>query len=417
VRPGDAAAIWMDPSELAELEASPNPRKNARAVLPVAKSIERFGFLAPIVARAEDRAIAAGHTRWKGALEQGAALVRVVLVEGMSDEDLRAYRLADNGLGALASWDTEALRKEVAELAEVEVDLEGLGWTREAMAKLLGQGGRWGSLTGTAKAPELKADPDSKPGQLYELGPHRLLVGDSTDLDQVRELLGDEVGKARLVFTDPPFAIFGSSTGTSSTITDDRIVRPMFRQVLQAAELSLELAGAALVCCDWRSWPSWWEVARSTNLDPRNLLVWRKSGAGLGSSFGNSYELIGYWTKAPTAHTMTDKARPGIRPVYASNDLGEYSRVAGDEREHNAQKPAELVSRCVELLTEPGELVVDLFGGSGTTLAVCAQLEDRPCRMMEIDPAWADVIRRRWTRLAEDLDVDPGAGALGPADG
>ena len=405
----EPAAIWLDPKELRELEGSPNPRENENAISPVGQSIERFGFLAPIVARRSDGAIAAGHTRWKASLARGEERVRVVLVDFESDEELRAYRLADNGLGVLATWSKEGLRDEVRQLAEKELDLSGLGWTQEELAHLLHKRTSFTGGTGPVETPELQDEPSSEVGTVYELGPHRLAVGDSTDLDHVRGFMGGEL--ARCVFTDPPFAMYGSSTGVDGEVTDDKIVRPFFRSTLRAVEVVLELTGVAFVCCDWRSWPSWWEVSKATNLDPKNLLTWKKPGTGMGSNFGNSTENIGYFAKAGKKELMTDGRPNGIRPVHLPNYLGEFNRPQGRARFHNAQKPGGLVRHCLEAATDRGELVVDLFGGSGTTLLEGHRI-GRRVFLSEVDPKWADLIRRRWTALAEELGEDPGPGAL-----
>lgn len=400
----EPAAVWLDPKTLSDLEGSPNPRENEKAVDPVGGSIGRFGFLSPIVARRSDRVIAAGHTRWK-ALARGDEKVRVVLADFESDDELRAFRLADNGLGFLATWSATGLRAEVNDLHSRGVDVRGLGWKPRELEKFRRP------EVDRSKPPRvaLSETPDSKPGEVYELGPNLLVCGDSTDLDLVRAHVGE--GAARCVFTDPPFAIYGSSTGIGESIADDKMVRPMFREVLRACELVLPVGGAAFVCCDWRSWPSWWEVAKTTNLVPKNKLIWTKFGSGLGSNFGNSYEEIGYFAKAPPQKAMTAGNKGWVRPILHPNDLGDFNRPTGDDRVHNAQKPVELVAKVLELATEPGELVVDFFGGSGTTLLEGHRMQRRVV-LFEIDPKYADLIRRRWTDLAAELGEDPGPGAL-----
>jgi DNA modification methylase len=213
------------------------------------------------------------------------------------------------------------------------------------------------------------------------------------------------------VVTDPPYAIYGSSTGVSSSVTDDKIVRPFFRSVLLRAEAILRLFGPAFVFCDWRSYPSWWWEAANTHLDVKNLVVWSKNGSGLGNNFANTHELITYCVKMPPQGAMkSGRKTTGIREILSPNVIT-FDRARGDDREHNAAKPVGLLVRLIEVSTDAGAVVVDLFGGSGSTLIACAE-SGRRAGLVELEPGWCDVIRRRWTRWAVANGVDPGPGAL-----
>lgn len=170
-----------------------------------------------------------------------------------------------------------------------------------------------------------------------------------------------------------------------------------------AASSSLRLFGHAYVCCDWRSWASWWEVARGSHLQPKNMIVWDKGGSGLGGMFANTHELMFFASRQPSKQgTMTSGKKAGERMVQDAN-LWRVDRVSGT-RLHNAQKPVELIQRALKNSSDEGGLVLDLFAGSGSTLIACHSMR-RVGRMMEIDCKWADVTLRRWQEKAGELPV------------
>lgn len=246
--------------------------------------------------------------------------------------------------------------------------------------------------------PDVPDAPTTKPGDIITLGPHRLMCGDSTNPDHVAALMDGQ--RAAAVFTDPPYAIYGSASGIGSDIADDSMIRPFFRDVLAATMRSTDRWAHIYVCCDWRSWASWWEAAKLIpGLEPKNLLVWDKGGAGLGGMYALTYELIGFFAHGAHATSLKGTTAKGHRNVYAPNVL-RYNRTSPSEREHNAAKPLALIRRILELSNPEGGLVLDLFGGSGSTLIAADQL-GHPCAMMEKDPRWCDVIRDRYRRHLE----------------
>jgi len=232
------------------------------------------------------------------------------------------------------------------------------------------------------------------PGDLWKCGEHRILCGDTTDAEDTKRLMGRKRGD--LVITDPPYAIYGSSSGIGSDMSDDKMVRPFFLSILDACAAHVSEFSHIYVFCDWRSWPSWWEMAKRTKpkLTPKNLLVWDKGGAGLGSSYANTYELVGFLALLPKETVMTSNARRGQRTVNKSNIL-RYNRVPSADREHNAAKPVELIGDLIGNSSDAGDLVIDWFCGSGSTLIACEQT-GRVCYSMEIDPGYCDVAVRRW---------------------
>jgi DNA modification methylase len=260
---------------------------------------------------------------------------------------------------------------------------------------------------GIVRPPE---DPDSVRGKVYECGPHLVVCGDSLDL----ELLGMVVtpGSVGLMVLDPPYAIFGSATGVSSSVADDKMIRPMFERTCAAINQTLRTFGQAYICCDWRSVATIMEAARGFGqLEHVNTLIWDKQQGGLGSNWGNSYEELVYLMKRPPARTMKSSTKDtGVRMIGQSNVL-RHTRPQGYDRLHNAAKSVPLFEQVIEAATDPGDLVVDLFGGSGTTMIAAANLGRRAV-VFELDRGWCDVIRMRWRMYAEEHGYEPGAGAL-----
>lgn len=402
----EVAAQWVATSELKPW--ADNPRDNdGRPVEDLARSIERFGFGAPLLVRKADGTIIAGHTRLKAAELLGLDRVPVRYLD-LSEADAALLALADNRIAELAEWSAD-LGPLLAELRDDGNELDGLGWDEDELAELLAPeppAASGGDDDAPAVAPD-QSDPDSELGVVYELGPHRLMCGDSME-PETWEKLEPELGDVVHMVTDPPYAIYGSATGVSSSIADDKMVRPMFLEVLRIAERILPDFGTGHVFCDWRSWPSWFEVAKRTTMTARNCLVWDKGTSGLGTSYMQCHELVGYFVKVPHSTAMKSNQKRGIVPIPAPN-IKRHGRVTGDEREHNAQKPVALLVEILEKLA-PGDLV-EPFGGSGSTLIAAART-GRKCVAVEIDPKWCDVIRQRWTRYARENGLEVGTGGL-----
>jgi DNA modification methylase len=234
-----------------------------------------------------------------------------------------------------------------------------------------------------------------KYGQLWALGPHRLLCGDSLTAELGRALAGLKVAE---VVEDPPYAIYGSSTGVASEIADWEMVLPFFEAVLRRAHELLPMFGHAYVFCDWRSFAPWVIAAKRAEVSLRNKLVWDKGGSGLGSNWANTYEEVAYFAKLPQQATMrgTSEQR-GVRQVHRPNLL-RFARPTGGEREHNAAKPVALLRELVTAGSDEGQVVLDMFCGSGSTLVAC-EAEGRICVTADKEPKWVQVALERWQRL------------------
>jgi hypothetical protein len=447
--------IWVNLSDGMIVGDPRNPRDNEGSIPAIAGSIKRFTFGAPVVARPDPNrpgglVIIAGHTRLAAAVAAGVDRVPVRVLD-IDEAEGRALMLADNRLAEFATWKSDDLADLLGDLRDDGADLDGLGWNEEEIADLLGEAGGGGGAGGPPAMLDPPARPVSKVGEVYLLGRrangaplHALVCGDSLhgppdpdNADGPPGLNGAQVALAALgfegadlTFCDPPYAIYGSSTGVSSSIADDAMVQPFFRELLRGLSGIVPLFGQVYVCCDWRSWPALHAATRGVRLAPKNLLVWDKGGAGLGNNWANTYELVAYFVHLPSKKTMTCHDDRGIPPVLASNVI-RVPRPAGEERHHNAAKPVELIRQVisrskdgrVKLAERTGDhdrarirVVLDGFAGSGSTV-FAAHAEDVACALVEKEPGWCDVIRRRWTAFAEAEGIDPGPGALAAEQG
>lgn len=388
-------ALWP----LAKVKAyKRNPRLHSdEEVRRLAEFVARLGFRKPIEVD-EDGVVLAGHRRLAAAALLGLARVPVLQHRDLSAEEKRAYRIADNRLTLEGEWSAEHLHHEVKALGDF--DLHGLGFTDAEIRRALE------GLPSTVDEPEPAAEvepdlpaapakPVTQAGDVWAIGEHRIACLDSLlkeSRDRVFVTGTRSVARVDMVFTDPPYAIYGSSTGVASDITDDKMVRPFFREVLVAAVSTCRPFAHVYVCCDWRSYPSWWEVAKGTGITPKNCIVWDKGGAGLGANYANTHELLLFGWLLPLRQNMSQKITGGRQVndsnIWRCNRVPAAGTTAG--RVHNAQKPVDLVKRAIENSSEEGEAVADFFLGSGTTLVAAHKL-GRRCFGFEIEPRNCDV--------------------------
>lgn len=415
------------------LKAPRNPKLHNQ--VGITKAINRFGYVDPIVMDERSGHMSAGHGRLEsleklhkaGKKPPGRLKVGpdgkwwVPVLRGISfknDDEAMAYLLAANKLPESGGWDVEDVALIARQFDDNKISFDGIGFDPAELSAMLpsddkaGQGA--GAAAGVSQQPSNTppattppAGPDplddygdppekpiTQPGDMWELGDHRLLCGDSTDDEQVDRLIGGR--RVHMVLTDPPFAIYGSSTGIGADIADDKMVRPFFEKVLRTCFRVVPLFAHVYVNTDWRSWAAMWEAAKRSGLSAKNCIVWDKGSAGLGSNYANCYELVGYFVKLPAAKAMKSSAPTGQRQVHKPNIM-RVGRVMGKEREHNAAKPVALLSEFIKNGSDTGQVVLDLFGGSGSTM-LAAEKEGRTALLMEVEPKWADVIVKRWER-------------------
>ena len=338
-----------------------NPRKNDHAVDRVAAAIKEFGFRVPIIAKS-DGLVVDGHLRLKAARKLGLAEVPVVLADDLTDAQVKAFRISVNRMAELAEWDSELLALELGELGELGFDLDLTGFGSDEIAALT-PGGTEG-LTDPDEIPEPPAEPTTKPGDLWLLGEHRVLCGDSTKAENVARLMGGE--KAESVVTDPPYGI-GSlmQGGTWATKQcaqfalmrewDATTSQQFFDMVVSLGVPSVVWGGNYFITPASRCWLAWDKPEFPTM---------------------SSVELA--WTNIDKNAKRIECPR---------------THQADGAKEHATQKPVRVMAWSLEFV--PAGLVYDPFLGSGTTLIAAEQL-GRKCYGMEISPAYCDVIVKRW---------------------
>lgn len=383
----ESAAQWVETGKLTPWAR--NPRKNDESVQRVAESIKRFGFGAPILARRADGEVIAGHTRLKAAVLLGLPRVPVRYLD-LDPADAHLLALADNRLGEFAEWDQPALQEI---LGEYSFDAAAAaGWTSadiEKMASELLADSPGPGETTEDEAPEPPKTPVTKPGDVWSLGDHRLACGDCAS--ELVATLGGSL--AEMVFTDPPYGVsYVGRTSKSLTIENDAPAE--FQAVLDRAFAALLTAvapgGAWYVCAP--SGPDslvFGQKLRDLGV-LRQRLVWVKDRFVLGrSDFHYRHEDIYYGWSPGAAHRF--------RGDRTQDSVWEVDRPSRNDV-HPTMKPVALVAKALGMSSSVGDIVVDPFLGSGTTLIAAEQLSRR-CRGTELSPAYCDVIVERWQNL------------------
>lgn len=365
-----------------------NPRQNDQAVDAVAASINHFGFRVPIVV---DRhgVIIAGHTRLKAALKLGLAKVPVHVAADLSPEQARALRIADNKVGELATWDQQLLPLELTALKTAGFDMAGLGFDQTSLDRLLAPAAGEG-LSDPDEVPPTPAKARTRPGDLWSLGDHLLLCGDSTKCESMATVMG--LSLANLVLTDPPYGVeYEGKTVDALRIQNDGATG--LEQLLRA---SLDLAvNATKPGAVWYvaapAGPQFLAFARVlTDLQVwRQTLVWVKDTMVLGhSDYHYRHEAIFYgWTGGGRRRLLPDRTRTSVL---------EFPRPKVS-REHPTMKPVTLWCELIANSTDLGDLIYEPFSGSGTTIIAATKLQRR-VRAIELDPLYVDVAVRRWER-------------------
>jgi DNA modification methylase len=380
-----------------------NPRTHSDAqVAQIAASIAEFGFNNPILVDTK-AGIIAGHGRLLAARKLGLTEVPVIVLDHLSEAQKRAYIIADNQLALNAGWDEELLRAELAALQQEDFDVSVIGFEDEELARLLAAQDATEGLTDEDAVPPLPQTPTSIPGDFWILGNHKLLVGDATMPTDVERLMAGDA--ADLIFTDPPFNVdYEGYTKDRLKIKGDRMTPAEFRQFLEAAFRSCQAAvkvGASLYVCHSSSRQREFQDAlEASGLEVRCQIIWAKNTFAWG--FGRykfQHEPLFY------CHVAGEKdAWYGNK---SQSTLWEEKKPAAN-RLHPTMKPVELIERALLNSSKAGDIVADLFGGSGSTLIACER-RNRKARLMELDPKYADCIVQRWqqyTGRVATLDAD-----------
>jgi DNA modification methylase len=370
-----------------------NAKKHDEAqVAKIAGSIREFGFNNPVLIDA-DNGIIAGHGRVMAAQKLGLAAVPCLRLSHLSETQKRAYILADNRLAEIGGgWDAEMLKLELADLGDLDVDLDGIGFGADDLQDLeLSEEPETSEADAEPqidKAEELRAKWGVEPGQLWELGDHRLLCGDSTKKEDVERVMGGTTPE--IIFTDPPYSSggFQESGKTSGSIgargqkkiENDNLSTRGYIALMDRVLGHLREAHSAFIFCDWKMWVHNQDIAESKGYRVRNMLVWDKQQMGMGMPFRNQHELCLFGSK------LAGKIGNGNTPnvLQCKRDR---------EADHATPKPVELIVRM--LAQVEGCEVAEPFSGGGSTLIACEQL-GRKCRAIEISPAYVAVALQRW---------------------
>lgn len=374
-----------------------NPRVNDPAVPKMVQAIEEFGFRIPVVARS-DGLIVDGHLRYKAAVKMGLPTVPVALADGLSEDQIRAFRLLANRSVSWAQWDDELLAEEMGLLAESGFDLSLTGFDEVDLSRLLGEDLSTpnGGETDPDDIPSPPVTPVTRRGDLWILGRHRLLCGDATQADAVARLFGGR--SVDCVLTDPPycsggFQEAGRSAGSIGSeqikkggrfqggIANDKLSTRGYAALLKAV-LGLTDAPMAYVFTDWKMWVHLYDIVESCGLVTRSMIVWDKGTAGMGLGWRTQHELALFGARG----TVKFDNHKAIGNVITCKRTGNTL--------HPTQKPVEIIEAILNV-TDVAETIYDPFGGSGTTLIACEKV-GRSCLSTELSPAFADVIVKRW---------------------
>jgi DNA modification methylase len=406
-----------------------NPRLNDDAVDAVAKSLQEFGWRQPIVVDS-DGVIIVGHTRWKAAQKLGLKEAPVHVATDLTEAQVKAYRLADNQTASIAEWDYDLLPIEIGQLQEMGFDIPLIGFSEDALAEIMDPGVTDG-LTDPDAVPESPDEAITKPGDIWILGDHRLMCGDSgseADLDRLLDGAG-----VQMVNTDPPYnvkveprsnnAIAAGLSSFSNThhqnfdverhpekasgttrklrpkdrpLENDFVTDEEFDALLHAwfgnIARVLEPGRAAYIWGGYANCANYPAALKEAGLYFSQAIIWDKEHPVLTrKDFMGAHEWCFYTWREGAAHKF-------FGPTNAT-DLWHVKKISPQKMEHLTAKPAELAVRAIKYSSQTGDNVLDLFGGSGSTLIACEQT-GRRAYLMEIDPLYCDVIADRFQRFS-----------------
>ena len=351
-----------------------NPRKlSDTAIEKVAMSLKEYGFRQPIVVD-KDRVIVAGHTRYRASKKLGLKQVPVSVIDNLTEEQINAYRIADNRTAEESEWDSELLKMEIKELEAKDFKLDLLGFNEDQLNDILFEEKQ--GLTDEDEVPEAPEEPISKLGDIWKLGNHRVMCGDSTIIDQIDRLT--EKQKPDMIFTDPPYNVaFNGRSGKFNVIKNDNLEESEFNNFIDTiiSNLNILNINTYYICCNW----AFYGVLQK-KLKPKACIVWAKNVFGLGKGYRHQHEFILF---------------DGFIDASIKNESDLWKISKDTKYKHPTQKPVELSSRAIKNSSKSQNTILDIFGGSGSTLIACEKL-NRKARIMELDPIYCDVIIKRW---------------------
>ncbi|OUW99493.1 MAG: hypothetical protein CBD88_00780 [Flavobacteriales bacterium TMED228] len=389
-----------------------NPRNNKASIEKVASSIKEFGFRQPIVID-EKFIVLAGHTRLQASYKLGLKKVPVHIANNLSEAQKKAYRLMDNRSSDDSEWDKSLLSLEIKDLQNLEYDLDLTGFSDKELNTLMSLNLDNVGLTDENETPELPIEPTTKLGDLWLLGKHRLLCGDSTSIDAVDKLM--DGNKADMVFTDPPYGMsYGGGRAKGDHVSfkrgggikahgmivgDDKRgedLVDLLRDSFINAYSNAKKGASFYICLNYKNYAFFEKAIKDTGLEVNSCIVWDKKSIGLGyANYRPQHEFI-FYCKGDSWHGDN-----------AQSDLWSMSRGSTGEYKHPTQKPVELIEKAINNSSKKEDYIIDVFAGSGSTLLACEKLGRSAC-LMELDPKYCDVIIQRWENFTEKkaiLDV------------
>lgn len=396
------------------LDLHPHPRNarthSKRQIKQIAASIERFGWTNPVLIDEQDQIIA-GHGRVAAAKLLGKTAVPSIRLENMSEAEIRAYVIADNRLAELAEWDKEILAIELQTLVKLDFEVEAIGFEIAEIDLLIDSLDPSGTDDEGDKIPssDRSAPPVAEIGDLWLLGRHRLLCGDATKNASFKRLLDGE--RAHMVFTDPPYnvPIHGNVCGlgqirhaefamASGEMSEAEFIEFLNNVLEQLAAHSTDGA-LHYVCMDWRHIYELLTAARDLYSEFKNMCIWKKTSAGMGSLYRSQHELVCVFKYGSAPHI--NNVELGRHGRYRTN-VWQYAGINTFSTEridalamHPTVKPVALVADAIRDCTRRGDIILDAFSGSGTTL-IAAERAGRRGYAIEIDPHYVDVALKRF---------------------
>jgi len=356
--------------------------KNARVhddaqIAQLAGSIKEFGFNNPILID-KDNGIIAGHGRVMAARKLGLTEVPTILLDHLNETQRKAYILADNRIAINSTWDNEMLSLELMDIKD-DVSLAMLGFSVDELDALLNPTQLTDGLTDEDAVPEVPIEPTTKLGDIYQLGNHRLMCGDSTSIDAVEKLMDGQ--KADMVFTDPPYGVDYKGINNDSRNGLEDLLRGAFGNYFAVSK-----SGASIYCFHSDRCADVFHKVFREFFHFSSMIIWAKNSLTLSQTdYQSQHEPCLYgWMDNGTHSWHSDRKQTSVWKF-------DKERVAG----HTTPKPVALVEKAISNSSKSGDIVIDLFGGSGSTL-IAAEKIGRHSILMELDPKYCDVIIKRW---------------------
>ena len=389
-------------------------RHKPRQIAMLKASLERFGQF-PILVSSKGEIID-GHAVTIAVRELGWSTIRVIVVDGFSPDEVKALRIALNKQAEAGGWDYEVLAEDLADLIDLDFDVEELGFEIAEVDKIF-------DVASIVADGEVEDEPVSsesliRVGDCFQIGPHKLLCGDSTKVEFVEQLMGSDLARAAL--TDPPYnvAINGHVSGLGAASHRDFVMGSgemsdvefgqFLHSSISAMLFGIEKGGLLFIAMDWRGIERLLRVGRELKLELINVCVWVKNNAGMGSFYRSQHEFFAVFRKPGASHRNNiqlgrfGRHRSNVWHYDSANSFGRTRDE--DLAMHPTVKPTPLIEDIMKDCTKQGEIVLDPFGGSGTVL-IAAQKIKRVARVMELDPRYVETALRRYQKRFKEVPI------------